>query len=109
MDETAEDIGALMAGGADAVCLKVSRCGGISGLLAQAALVQSGGAEVYVASTFDGPLGIAAAVHAAAALRVQAACGLATLEHLDIEIPEELVVHAGAIRVPTGPGLLGAF
>ncbi len=105
MDETAEDFGALIAGGADAVCLKISRCGGISGLLAQAALVRNGGAEVYVASTFDGPLGIAAAVHAAAALRVTAACGLATLEHMDIEIPSALAVRDGAITVPTGPGL----
>jgi o-succinylbenzoate synthase len=105
MDETAEDFGALIAGGADAVCLKISRCGGISGLLAQAALVRAGGAEVYVASTFDGPLGIAAAVHVAAALRVTAACGLATLERLDVEIPEALAVRDGAITVPTGPGL----
>ncbi|WP_354702017.1 D-Ala-D/L-Ala epimerase [Paraconexibacter sp. AEG42_29] len=105
MDETAEDMGALIAGGADAVCLKISRCGGIAGLLAQAALVRSGGAEVYVASTFDGPLGIAAGVHVAAALRVQAACGLATLEALDIDVPEALRVRGGMIRVPTGPGL----
>ena len=54
---------------ADAVCLKVSRCGGISRLLAQAALVRASGADVYLASTFDGPLGIAAAVHCAAALK----------------------------------------
>ncbi len=105
MDETAEDLGALIAGGSDAVCLKVSRCGGISGLLAQAALVRAGGAEVYLASTFDGPLGIAAAVHVAAALRVTAACGLATLAHLDVDVPPALVVRDGAIRVPTGPGL----
>lgn len=105
MDETAEDVGSLIAGGADAVCLKISRCGGISALLAQAALVRAGGAEVYVASTFDGPLGIAAGVHVAAALRVEAACGLATLEHLDIEIPEVLRVRDGSIAVPPGPGL----
>lgn len=109
MDETAEDLGALIAGGADAVCLKISRCGGISGLLAQAALVRAGGAEVYVASTFCGPLGIAAAVHVAAALQVEAACGLATLEHLDIDIPEALAVRRGAITVPTGPGLLPGY
>lgn len=105
MDETAEDFGALIAGGADAVCLKISRCGGISGLLAQAALVRAGGAEVYVASTFDGPLGIAAGVHVAAALRVEAACGLATLDHLDVDIPDALRVVDGFIRVPRGPGL----
>jgi L-alanine-DL-glutamate epimerase-like enolase superfamily enzyme len=105
MDETADDMGSLIAGGADAVCLKISRCGGISALLAQAALVRAGGAEVYVASTFDGPLGIAAGVHAAAALRVQAACGLATLQHLDVDEPAALAVREGVIRVPAGPGL----
>src|SRR3954465_11914519 len=67
MDETASEPGSLTAHVADAVCLKVSRCGGISRLLAQAALVRASGAEVYLASTFDGPLGIAAAVHCAAA------------------------------------------
>ncbi|MEY2535929.1 MAG: L-Ala-D/L-Glu epimerase, partial [bacterium] len=61
MDETAAEPGSLTAAVADAVCLKVSRCGGISGLLAQAALVRASGADVYIASTFDGPLGIAAA------------------------------------------------
>lgn len=105
MDETAEDFGALIAGGADAVCLKISRCGGISGLLAQAALVRAGGAEVYLASTFDGPLGIAAAVHVAAALRVSTPCGLATLEHLDLDVPTALTVRRGVIGVPTEPGL----
>ena len=74
------DPGALTARVADAVCLKLSRCGGIGGLLAAAALVRASGAEVYLASTYDGPIGIAAALHAAAALRRCRACGLATLE-----------------------------
>ena len=69
IDETAAEPGALGAGVADAVCLKIARCGGISALLAQAALVRASGADVYVASSFDGPLGIAAALHCAAALR----------------------------------------
>ena len=64
MDETAAEPGALASGAADAVCLKLGRCGGISGLLAAATLVRATGAEPYVASTFDGPLGIAAALHA---------------------------------------------
>ena len=84
MDETTAEPGALASGAADAVCLKLGRCGGISGLLACATLVRASGAEPYVASTFDGPLGIAAALHAAAALRA-----------ID-----------GAIAVPRGPGLL---
>jgi L-alanine-DL-glutamate epimerase-like enolase superfamily enzyme len=105
MDETAAEPGALGSGAADAVCLKLARCGGISGLLACASLVRASGAEPYVASTFDGPLGIAAALHAAAALRVQAACGLATLD-LFADVEHALDVRDGAIAVPRGPGLL---
>ncbi len=112
IDETAAQPGALAAGVADAVCLKISRCGGIGGLLAAAALVRSTGAEVYVASTLDGPLGIAAALHAAAALASRGPvphCGLATLS-LFADIEDPLPVRAGAISVPRGPGLgIGAF
>jgi L-alanine-DL-glutamate epimerase-like enolase superfamily enzyme len=104
MDETATEPGSLTASVADAVCLKVSRCGGISGLLAQAALVRASGADVYLSSTYDGPLGIAAALHCAAALRPSGACGLGTLELFagDVEV---LPVRNGAIAVPDAPGL----
>jgi L-alanine-DL-glutamate epimerase-like enolase superfamily enzyme len=105
MDETAALPGALSSGAADAVCLKLTRCGGISGLLACASLVRASGAEPYVASTFDGPLGIAAALHAAAALRVAPACGLATLDHF-ASLEHRLHPREGAIAVPRGPGLL---
>ena len=107
IDETAAEPGALGAGVADAVCLKISRCGGISGLLAAAALVRSAGAEVYLASTLDGPLGVAAALHAAAALASRgpvAACGLATLalfEGLDDPLP----ARGGRISLPAAAGL----
>jgi L-Ala-D/L-Glu epimerase len=106
MDETGDEPGAIASGAADAVCLKIAGRGGISGLLATAALAQATGAEVYLASTFDGPLGIAAALHCAAALRVQAPCGLATLTLLDLPVPDALQVRDGAIAVPSGPGLL---
>jgi L-alanine-DL-glutamate epimerase-like enolase superfamily enzyme len=108
IDETAAEHGALTAGVADAVCLKVSRCGGISGLLAAAALVRASGAEVYVASTLDGPLGVAAGVHAAAALASRGslpACGLATLGLFEWSGEEPLIVSDGEIAVPQGPGL----
>jgi L-Ala-D/L-Glu epimerase len=107
IDETAAEHGALTAGVADAVCLKISRCGGIAGLVACAALVRSTGAEVYLASTLDGPLGIAAALHAAAALASRgpvAHCGLATLGLFD-EIENPLPARAGRIAVPSAPGL----
>ena len=53
------------------MCLKISR-GGISAVLEDARAARAAGAEVYLASTFDGPLGIAAGVHTAAALRISA-------------------------------------
>lgn len=107
IDETAAEHGALGAGVADAVCLKISRCGGISSLLAAATLVRASGAEVYLASTLDGPVGIAAAIHAAAALASRGPvphCGLATLGLFeDLENP--LPVRGGQIDLPTGAGL----
>ena len=105
LDETAAQVGALAPGVADAVCLKISSSGGIAALLARAALAQTAGMEVYVASTYDGPLGIAAALHAAAALRVRAPCGLATLEALAGIDPGPLTVRRGAIGVPRTAGL----
>jgi L-alanine-DL-glutamate epimerase-like enolase superfamily enzyme len=107
IDETAAEHGALGAGVADAVCLKISRCGGIAGLLAAAALVRASGAEVYLASTLDGPLGIAAAVHAAAALASRGplpACGLATLGLFE-DLEDPLPVRGGRIAVPSEAGL----
>jgi L-alanine-DL-glutamate epimerase-like enolase superfamily enzyme len=107
IDETAAEHGALGAGVADAVCLKLSRCGGISGLLAAATLVRASGAEPYIASTLDGPLGVAAALHAAAALASRGpvpACGLATLRMFE-GIEDQLPVQEGRIALPSGPGL----
>jgi L-alanine-DL-glutamate epimerase-like enolase superfamily enzyme len=107
IDETAGERGALGAGVADAVCLKLSRCGGIGALLAAATLVRASGAEAYLASNLDGPLGIAAAVHAAAALASRGPmppCGLATLG-LFADFEDPLPVREGQIAVPTRPGL----
>ena len=107
IDETAAEPGALAAGVADAVCLKISRCGGIGGLIAAAALVRSTGAEVYIASTLDGPLGVAAGLQAAAALASRGPvphCGLATLG-MFADIDDPLPVRAGEIALPGAPGL----
>ena len=104
MDETTSEPGAIASRAADAVCLKLTRCGGISGLLAAASLVRAHGAVAYVASTFDGPCGIAGAVHAAAALGGLPACGLGTLALFDAP-PDVLAVADGEITVPDGAGL----
>ncbi|MGZ8649091.1 MAG: mandelate racemase/muconate lactonizing enzyme family protein [Solirubrobacteraceae bacterium] len=109
MDETAAERGAPGSGAADAVCLKISRCGGISGLLRDARAARAAGAKVYVASTFDGPLGIAAGLHAAAGLRASGPvgfCGLASLGWFE-GLEDVLPPVDGIIAVPDGPGLLG--
>jgi L-alanine-DL-glutamate epimerase-like enolase superfamily enzyme len=109
MDETAAERGAPGSGAADAVCLKIGRCGGISGLLRDARAARAAGTKVYVTSNFDGPLGIAAGLHAAAGLRASGPvgyCGLATLAAFE-EFEGVLAPVDGAVAVPTGPGLLG--
>jgi L-alanine-DL-glutamate epimerase-like enolase superfamily enzyme len=107
MDETAAAADAAGSGATDAVCLKVARCGGISGVLRDAAAGRAAGSVPYLASTFDGPLGIAAAVHAAAGLTAggpMPAHGLATLDAF-AEPGERVRAVRGAIRVPRDPGL----
>ncbi len=104
MDETAATAGALGSGATDLVCLKLTRCGGISGLIDAAAEVRASGAQIYLASTLDGPAGIAASLQVAAALGPLVPCGLATLALFEQgEAPAPLV--DGAIVISTGPGL----
>ena len=108
MDETAAETGAGSSGAVDAVCLKIARCGGISGLLREAAEARAAGSAVYVASTFDGPIGIAAALHAAAALAADGPlppCGLDTLRAFE-DVEDPFVLRDGCLAVPDGPGLL---
>ena len=99
MDETH----APGSGAAELVCLKISR-GGISAALEDARTARAAGSSVYLTSTFDGPLGIAAGVHTAAALRISRACGLATLQNFaeSTGAPEP---RGGSIAVPSVPGL----
>jgi L-alanine-DL-glutamate epimerase-like enolase superfamily enzyme len=107
MDETAAEAGAAGSGATDAVCLKIARCGGITGVLRDAAEARIAGSAVYLASSYDGPLGIAAAVHAAAGLTAGGplpAHGLATLAAFE-DPGERLHAVRGAIRVPREPGL----
>jgi L-alanine-DL-glutamate epimerase-like enolase superfamily enzyme len=104
MDETAALPGAVGSGAADAVCLKVARCGGISGLLEAASTARAAGSDVYLASSYDGPAGIAAALHAAAVVRPERASGLATLGGF-AGLEDPFAPVEGRIAVPVGPGL----
>jgi len=106
MDETAVAPGALGSGATPLVCLKLSRCGGITGLLEAAETVRAADGEVYLASTLDGPLGIAGALHAAAVLQPARPCGLATLDVFeDLHVDPALRVERGFMRVPSAAGL----
>src|SRR5207253_10593897 len=103
-DETTAAPGALDRRVCDAACLKVVRSGGITGMLDAARRARAAGYEVYLASMLDGPLGIAAALHAAAVLRPLRPCGLATLS-LFADRPDPLPARRGRIAVPYGSGL----
>ena len=104
IDESALLPGALDRRVCDAVGLKLSACGGITGVLAAAHRARVAGYEVYLTSTFDGPLGIAAALHATAVVRPDRACGLATLG-LFAERPDPLPPEDGRMAAPAGAGL----
>jgi o-succinylbenzoate synthase len=104
IDETAAHPGAFDTRMCEAACLKIARSGGISGLVSTAARARAVGYQVYVASTLDGPLGIAAALHAAAAISPDRPCGLATLELFEGR-QDLLLAHAGHMHVPAGSGL----
>jgi L-alanine-DL-glutamate epimerase-like enolase superfamily enzyme len=86
-----------------AVCLKIAAAGGISGVLEEARVARALGYELYLASTLDGPLGIAAALHVAAVIAPDRPCGLSTLERFDAEPP--FFVEDGQLSPSPGPGL----
>lgn len=104
LDESSALPGAFDHRVCDAVCLKIARCGGITGVLGAARGARRAGYRVYLASTLDGPLGIAAGLHAAAAVRPEYACGLATLPLFEGR-GDPLPARGGRIAVPQGPGL----
>lgn len=104
LDETTATPAAFERRVCDAACLKVARSGGLTGLLEQAAKARAAGYRVYLASTLDGPLAIAAALHAAVAIRPELPCGLATLG-LFADRADPLSARCGRIFVPLGPGL----
>jgi L-Ala-D/L-Glu epimerase len=104
IDESATAPSTVREHPADLVCLKLARCGGISGSLAVASASGLPRDRLYVASNLDGPVGIAAGVHLAAALGGSPASGLSTLELFE-ETESPFVLRDGGYAVPAGPGL----
>jgi L-alanine-DL-glutamate epimerase-like enolase superfamily enzyme len=104
LDESAALPGALDSRACRAVCLKLGRSGGVLGLIDAARRARAAGYEVYLASMLDGPLGIAGALHAAAVIRPDRWCGLATLGLFDgpADVPPAV---DGTMRPPAGAGL----
>ncbi len=105
LDETSADPAAFDRRICDAVCLKIARLRRAHARpCAHAERARSAGYEVYLASMLDGALGIAAALHAAAVIGPDRACGLATLA-LFAGRPDPFPPNEGRIIPPAGPGL----
>jgi muconate cycloisomerase len=86
--------------------LKPGLLGGLraASLLARGAAAS--GVRVLITTSFDGPLGTAAALHLAAAVAdPELACGLATLEALEGDWPATLLPVEGTLTLSSGIGL----
>ena len=101
----------LAAGAVGALVLKPMRLGGIRPALALAREAAARGVPCIVTTTFDSGIGVAAALHLAAAVPSVAALpdpahGLATADHLAADIVVEPPrPHGGAMALPQRPGL----
>jgi len=91
----------------DAIVLKLPVVGGPLQAMEIARLAHAAGVGVIVTSAFDAGIGVAAALHVAAATaRPTVACGLATLELLEDDLIDPgLPVESGTMRLPSWPGL----
>jgi L-alanine-DL-glutamate epimerase-like enolase superfamily enzyme len=91
----------------DGVAVKLSQVGGISSAMALADAAAGAGLLTFVTSTLDGPIGLAAGLHfAAARADFSLANGLATGELFDHTYGSGFpAVEGGALALPTEPGL----
>ncbi len=101
----------LTAGAVGALVLKPMRLGGLRAAIALAREAAERGVPCIVTTTFDSGIGVAAALHLAAAVPSvdalpDAAHGLATADHLAADIVAEPPrPHGGTLDVPARPGL----
>ena len=112
VDESVRDCGVdavLGADAADVAILKPMALGGPDAATETARLFVDAGVDPVVTTTIDGAVARAAAVHVAAAVPGDRACGLATGGMLAGDLGTDPVpVVDGAITVPDGPGNVGA-
>jgi len=93
------------AGAADVVILKPMVLGGIDRAWDAGMRAREAGIDPVVTTTIDGAVARTAAVHLAAALGVERACGLATADRLETDLtPNPAPVSDGRIPVPEAPG-----
>jgi len=99
----------LDAGAADVAVLKPMVVGGPDAAVAAAGRLSAADVDPVVTTTIDGAVARAGAVHVAAAVPGDRACGLATGGMLASDLGADPVpVVDGAIAVPDGPGNVGA-
>ena len=102
-DHSVDDI--VDADAADVIVIKPMVLGGIDRALGVAERAWDAGIDPVVTTTIDGVVARAGAVHLAAGLGVDRACGLATADKLDRDLaPDPTTVRDGRITVPQAPG-----
>ncbi|MFW5956391.1 MAG: mandelate racemase/muconate lactonizing enzyme family protein [Halorhabdus sp.] len=96
----------VRANAADVVVLKPMVLGGVKRTRALALEARDRGLDPVVTTTIDGVLARTAALHLAASLDVDRACGLATADRLADDLaPDPAPVSEGRMTVPELPGL----
>ncbi|ADJ15049.1 mandelate racemase/muconate lactonizing enzyme family protein [Halalkalicoccus jeotgali] len=91
---------------ADVFVLKPMALGGVDRVVEVGSRLRAEGVGVVVTTTIDAVIARTGAIHAAAALGIERACGLATADLLAADLaPDPAPVRAGTVAVPRGPGL----
>jgi L-Ala-D/L-Glu epimerase len=102
----AADINTLLdTPGVGVVVLKPAVLGGPVATMRIALMARAKGMRVIITSFFDGPVGLAAAVHVAAACGDPGPHGVGTASMIDADFPAWLRPTHGTIVVPNTPGL----
>ena len=109
-DESVRDLGSardlLAAGAVDVLVVKPSRVGGLRQASSIVELATEAGVEVTVSTLFETGVGIAGALHLAAAVPGEGAHGLATAALLESDLlVRSLPIVEGSMTLPAGPGL----
>jgi L-alanine-DL-glutamate epimerase-like enolase superfamily enzyme len=90
----------------DALVVKPARVGGLRQAYALVELATAAGVSVTLSTLFESGVGLAGALHLAAATPGGQAHGLATAELLESDLLEAaLPISAGRMAVPRGPGI----